>query len=593
MPRPLSSKSLADQRFLFSAQSWKLDDEGYQTDPIDMEIVASTYRSIIDETAFEEMIANWSDKLDRQSDVRLGMSRQLLSQLLLARKTLETLEIPAENDPLKRAVSDIPGPAIVLSPDGRVATSNVEGELAFATHQGAFFDEAILGVESLQDFAALRRTAIDQGNAGQAILTIYPHDTDAYPTPFLAEGYTLRLPGQTGDYMVIRSLEVAWSPSVAQRLQQAFGLSKAESEVARLFFQLRNIDGIARQRGVSVLTVRTQIKAIQAKTAAPSNIDLMRLLSMVASRDLLGRRGESPVWHDPMERERQLTLSDGRRIAWTWMGAEDGTPALLLRGLTIGYLLPAQAQDRLKAAGIKLYALSRPGYGNSTLHQDLDAQADNLAALDAFLDHEIGGPCVGIGMSEGITPLLAAQGLTPSRFSALMAIGFTGALNRHAVPRLPAMQRTMLKLAGSTPWLAELIAKLGHRMMQQHGVDWYLERAYKDCPVDMKCCQDPNLAPLLRDAAGHMLTQGHVAFVRDLQLYQTNFEQGLAELDIDLHCLIPTEDGIYHAEDYDTLRALNPRIQVEPVPDAAAFLIYQQTDLVIDRIIDLVSRHRN
>lgn len=596
MPNRITPTSLADQKFLFSTKSWQADDEMDQTDPIDMEIVANTYRSIVDETAFEEMIANWCvklDQIDARTDRRPGISRQLLSQLMLARKTLETLEIPAENDPLKRAISDIPGPAIVLSPDGRVATSNVEGERAFSTRQGAFFDEAILGAESLRDFGTLRRTAVGQGNAAQAILTIYPHETHDYSAPFLAEGYTLRLPGQTGDYIVIRSLEIAWGSSVTERLQQAFGLSKAEAEVARLFFQLRDIDQIAQERGVSVLTVRTQIKAVQAKTAAPSNIDLMRLLFMVASRDILGRRGETPVWHDPLEREQHIVLPDGRKIAWTWMGAEDGTPAVLLRGLTIGYLLPQEAQDRLKAAGVKLYALSRPGYGNSSLHHEMEALEDNLATLRAFLDHEIGAPCVGIGMSEGITSLLVEQGINPDRFSALLAIGFTGVLNRHAAARLPNLQRAMLRLAGRAPWLVELIAKLGHRMMQQHGVDWYLERAYKDCPIDMRCCSDPNLSPLLRDAAAHMLAQGHVAFVRDLQLYDTDLGHTFERLGVDLHCMIPTDDGIYRAQDYDTLQALNPRIRVEPVPKAAAFLMYQRTDLVVDRIIELVTRNRS
>ncbi|WP_321364177.1 hypothetical protein [uncultured Celeribacter sp.] len=227
MPKKPTETSLADQKFLFSTRVWQMDDDIDQLNQIDMEIVANTYRSIVAETAFEEMIDNWCaelDQIDAQPERRQGLSRHLLSQLMLARKTLETLEIPAENDPLKRAVSDIPGPAVVLSLDGRIAASNIEGERAFSTQQGAFFDEAILGAESLQDFVTLRRTAIGQGNAAQAILTIYPHGTHGYSAPFLAEGYTLRLPGQTGDYIVIRSLEVAWSASVTARLQQAFGL---------------------------------------------------------------------------------------------------------------------------------------------------------------------------------------------------------------------------------------------------------------------------------------------------------------------------------------------------------------------------------
>ncbi|WP_010137788.1 alpha/beta hydrolase [Oceanicola sp. S124] len=579
---------MADQKFLFSTRAWSSAEAPDQSDPIDMDIVANTYRSIVDETAFEAMIDNWCDKLD-QADARRDpqprISRQLLSQLALARHTLETLEIPAENDPLKREMAAVPGPAIVLSPEGRVAASNVEGGRAFGVQQGTFFDQSVLGPESLQDYKQLRQAANGRGNAAQAILTVYPAGTHGYARPFLAEGYTLHLPGQTGDFIVIRSLEVAWSDTVATRLQQAFGLSGAEAEVARLFFQLRDIDRISHERGVSVFTTRTQIKAIQAKTGAPSNIDLMRLLFMVASRELLGRRGETPVWQDPLGREQQITGPDGRVVAFTWMGDEAGLPVVALRGFPMTYLLPGEGEARLKAAGIKLYALSRPGYGNSSLHQDQEVLADNLTALRLFLDRQIDRPCVGVGMSNGFVPLLAEQDARPERFRALIAIGYTGVLDRSGIHRLQPVQRTMMRLAGPAPWLAELMAKSGHRMMRQHGVDWYLSRAYRGRALDMQSCQDPDVAALIRNACEHLLKQGHAAFVRDLQLACAPVDPMIERLRVPLRFLAPTEDGVFDETAYRRLESRSPLARVDPVPGAGELIFYQQTDLILDRII--------
>ncbi|MDK3019808.1 alpha/beta hydrolase [Pseudodonghicola flavimaris] len=588
--------SLGDQKFLFDPDSWEPAEEAGTAEPIDLEIIATTYRSIVDQDAFEEMVASWRTKIDTlgpDKTLGRGISRQLFGQLTQARRTMETLDIPVENDPLKKAVTDVAGPAIVLSPNGRAAATNIAGERAFGVQEGAFLDPSVIAPSSAADYAALRRAAGGQGNAGHAILTIAP-ETGAEDTggSFLAEAYLIQTHGQSEHYVAIRTLEVDWTERVADRLRQAFGLSAAEAEVARLFFQLRNLDQVAERRGVSRLTVRTQIKSIMAKAGAPTNVDLMRMLSMVANREVMEQRGEAPVWHDPLDRERRIRLDDGRVVAWTWMGAESGTPAVMLRGFPMTYILPAEAEERLRRAGVKLYALSRPGYGNSSLHQDLSARADNLAALRAFLDHEITGPCVGIGMSNGLVPLLEEQHANPDRFRALIAIGYTGVLDRSGIHRLQPIQQTMTRLAARAPWLVELMAKSGHRMMRHYGVDWYLERAYRTRPIDIRTCRDPNMVALIRNACAHLLKQGHGAFVRDLQLAVAEIDEVIEALTIPMLFLAPTEDGVFDVRRYRDLETRNPLIRVEPVPEAGELIFYQQSRLIVDRIIQAVQQNR-
>ncbi|OJY36250.1 MAG: LuxR family transcriptional regulator [Rhodobacterales bacterium 65-51] len=589
MPDQTHKGQLADQAFLFGPEDGRAPEDGATADPIDMQIVASTYRSIVDQDAFEDMIASWAAKLDQiepETGRRRGLSQQLFGQLMMARHTLETLDIPAENDPLKRAITDVPGPAVVLTPDGRVAMANIAGERAFATKQGAFLDTEVIAPASLQDYTALMRAARGQGNAAQAILTVIPPPETELP-PFTAEGYMIAVRGQSGAHVALRSLEIAWEPSVSARLREAFGLSAAEAEVARLFFLLRDIDRIAEARAVSRLTVRTQVKTIMSKVEAPTNVDLMRLLAMIAGREAMGQRGESPVWQDPLGREDRIETPDGRVVTWTWMGARDGRPAVLLRGFPMTYILPPEAEDRLRRAGVKLYALSRPGYGNSSLHKDLDVRQDNQAALRMFLDRVIRQPCLGIGMSNGFVPLLEEQQANPARFHALMAIGYTGVLDRSGIHRLQPIQRTMMLMAAHTPWLAELVAKSAHRMMRQHGVDWYLERAYRTRPLDMRTCQNPEMAALIRNACEHLLKQGHGAFVRDLQLAGAPIDAAIEALTIPLLFLAPVLDGVFDEMRYRQIERRNPRIRVEPVADAGELIFYQQSRLIVDRIIEL------
>ena len=583
VPDSESKTPLADQHLFLSPQLSEGQDSG---DDIDLDIIASTYRSIIDEHAFDEMVANWGAKL-ALSGAGTGqpkVSKGLLSQLLAFRNTLEQMDVPAENDPLKLAVSEVPGPAMVLSPNGNIAVVNIAGERAFGKRQGAFMDAAVIAPNSVEDYRALLRAATGQGNAAQAILTILPA-TEDYGESFLAEGYLIRMPGQSRAHIAIRSLEIAWGAGIAERLQQAFGLTQAESEVAHLFFRLRNLESIAAQRGVSLLTVRTQVKTIMAKMGAPSNIDLMRLLAMIASREHVGFRGEDPVWHDPLGREKLIEMPDGRKIAWTWMGARRGVPVVMLRGLPMTYLLPGDGEARLHDAGICLYLPSRPGHGNSTMDSSLDVMSDNLVALRAFLDQVVGRPCLGVGMASGTLPLVVEAVANPSRFHAILAVGFSCGIDPSGVRRQPQIQRIMLQLAERAPWVAELMAKSGHRMMRQHGLDWYLDRAFRHTPLNQQTVRNPDWTALIRNACEHLLKQGHATFVRELQLSRHDMEGALRELPIPMRYLAPLEDSAVDLASCRQLERDNPMITVEPVPDAAELVFYQRNDLILDRII--------
>ncbi|MTH34320.1 alpha/beta hydrolase [Paracoccus limosus] len=590
MPDPKPRTPLADQQFFLSPE---LSDGRGSDDDIDLDIIASTYRSILDENAFEEMMANWETKLalPGAGPEHPKVSSRLFGQLLTFRDTLEKLDLPAGSDPLKLAVSEVPGPAMVLSPNGNIAVINIAGEHAFGGRQGGFLDTSVIAADSLDDYRALLRAATGQGNAAQAILTILPANGD-HGASFLAEGYLIRMPGQSGAHVAIRSLEIAWGARIADRLQQAFGLTPAEAEVAHQFFRLRNIDSIAAQRGVSRLTVRTQIKTIMAKMGAPTNIDLMRLLAMIASREHVGLRGEAPVWHDPLGRERRITLADGRQIAWTWMGARQGTPVLFLRGLPMAYLLPREGEARLREADICLYVPSRPGYGNSSMDPGLDVVSDNLVALRAFLDQVVGGPCLGVGLASGAVPLVIEAVANPARFYQIIAVGYSSSIDPSGIPQLPGIQHTMLQLAGSTPWVVELLAKSGHRMMRQHGLDWYLDRAYRNTPINQQTVRNPDWSALIRNACEHLLKQGHVTFVRELQMSRHPLAALLRALPIPMRYMAPLGDPGVDPASCRQLERANPMLTVEPVADAGELVFYQRSDLILDRIIAAVHENR-
>lgn len=569
------------------------DAEATSVEELDLEIVSDTFRSIVDQDAFDSLIVNWSHKLNElEQDAAPSNSRfasAFIKQLERVDDTLDKIDVEVHQDPLERIVSEVAGPAAVLSPDLRVASINVEGIKSFGTSSGAFFGMDRIDPASQKAFGAIMRAANHKGNTAQTVVHVLDQATG---NTFHAEVFLAWLPNQNQPYIAIRTLDLGWSDETSIQLKQAFDMTDAEVEVGRQFFQLCDLGEVAQQRGVSLHTVRTQMKTIQSKTGAGSQADLVRLFAMVASRQLLKNKGLVSTWRDPLDRERIIVTPEGRKLAWTWMGDPKGTPVIFLRGMAMGYLLPERSEELLAKAGIKLLIPSRPGYGNSSLHPDLPVLEDNRQLLHLFMQEMGLKGGVAVGLSDGIIPILAEQDQHPDSFAAIVSVGFNGCLNRAAFRNLPVPQATLLRLARRAPKLLELIAKLGFRLMQQHGLDWYLERAHAATPLDLQTCRDPETATLVRDACAHLAVQGTQTFVRDMQMFHAPVDTAIDRLAIPMRSLVPTEDGLFDLDEYLELERRNSNVTVIPVEQTADLLIYQQTDFILNHIIEVVNTTR-
>ncbi|MBI3513246.1 MAG: helix-turn-helix transcriptional regulator, partial [Proteobacteria bacterium] len=67
----------------------------------------------------------------------------------------------------------------------------------------------------------------------------------------------------------------------SKRLRARFGLTQAETALAHALLDGKRLAEIATERGVSIETVRTQLRALFRKTGVSRQADLMRLLLAV------------------------------------------------------------------------------------------------------------------------------------------------------------------------------------------------------------------------------------------------------------------------------------------------------------------------
>lgn len=139
--------------------------------------------------------------------------------------------------------------------------------------------------EETATLAALVRATALAGEAGGALRLRAEDGTAAVaalvtPLPARLADSPLRIGGRVPGraLVLLRELAAPAAPRVAL-LRELFGLTPAEAEVARALSGGATKAGVAGARGLSETTVRTQVRAVLAKTGAANLRDLERTLA--------------------------------------------------------------------------------------------------------------------------------------------------------------------------------------------------------------------------------------------------------------------------------------------------------------------------
>lgn len=101
----------------------------------------------------------------------------------------------------------------------------------------------------------------------------------------------------------------------------------------------------------------------------------------------------------PPERQAAIQLQDGRKLAWSEWGSEDGIPVLFCTGAAMSGSL-SFGTTHLPALGLQLLAIDRPGLGQSDPHPNktLFSWADDVRELIRVKNLH---PVLAVGFSQG------------------------------------------------------------------------------------------------------------------------------------------------------------------------------------------------
>lgn len=569
------------------------------------QIVDQLYDIALDPGSLETFIDAWNGAgLDAQSARATLESIDTFDQAFAAHlRRAETF--------LHRGEEDQPALSTLLAPFDNLAAIIVDTHLkVVACNDGA---TRSLGLNEGDDFTTLQAspaalegfvdTLRDLFRTKQKPDRLLKMEIGARDAQTLFQIHRLAEFGPDGQALaLIVTTQYHWQPALGATLQEVFQLTSAEQGVVRALVEGMDAKTIATDRGTSEGTVRSQIKSILAKMNARSQSEVIRLvlsfrdvtqgladnvklppnLPPLAAVDWL----DAEVWK-PFS---ILTRPGGRKMYYNDMGPATGTPVLYSH---MGFCAARWSRSMLKHAfrhNLRVICPIRAGYGPS---ENLDRDADVMQATHddtmALLDH------LGIRrlpyLTQGNDLMFAADlaSRRPDVVSEIIGIG--------ARPYVPGDQhyasmskwhRFFLSTAKHAPHLLTFTTKAMMSLGRRVGMVPLFRQVMRDSPPDLAMIDDPDIYPVLV-AIGDMISSEHANIAQAYTMELLESEKDWSHLMLQAKAT-PTwfvnglDDPALDAASIADYREHYPWIDIEAVPNAGQFILYQRHADLIPRI---------
>jgi pimeloyl-ACP methyl ester carboxylesterase len=292
--------------------------------------------------------------------------------------------------------------------------------------------------------------------------------------------------------------------------------------------------------------------------------ELQTVRAMVAGRD-----------------ERRIRLSDGRWLGFADYGDPQGMPLFAFHG-TPGSRLMVEAADRpARAAGVRLIAPDRPGFGLSCRRpgrriadwpQDVVELADQLG-IDRF------GV---VGVSGGGPYALACAWRIPERLTIVASIsGVAPMTDAGGLPGLRRQDHMALEVVRLAPWL-------GRSLMALCGRGWRRtpERMYRRLlafcpPADRALLERPEVTRALVTGVQEAFRHGTEGPAEELRLLIRPWGFALGEITLPVYLWHGDRDTLVPCAALERLAGALPRRRVEVVPGGGHYLVYEMMESLL------------
>lgn len=557
------------------------------------DLVVKAYASTMEPWRLEELEFSWEYFLD--SNIENANVEQDLSYApvhLHFTRALEILErlgrSKKEIDNAQSIVDDHDAQAFIVDQTGRL--------IALNDYAKALIDQAGSISDVPLDDQAIKeiQTWISPENASESRNFLF---TNCYigtsPRKRCLLTLPINVPGRDiitsrQSLFLVSMVDLNLSLKFAPTIQQAFGMSLAESEIVVSLANGMNSPEIAQAREVSIHTVRKQIKNAQKKTGASGTADLVRVICGLMSKTAtLTQQGSAQMSaSNTLERAYHLTLKDGRKLAYREIGHPNGRPVIYLSCSLVEILPRADAAKAATLNNWRLICPSRPGQGASSPNPKSDIR-DSVHSFSndiiELMDH------LGLksALAIGSTHALSLAQKAPDRIKGMLSLGHACHWDKSFLKSMPPRYRNMIKTSIYAPKAVAFLLRVSLAMLDSGHGKTFLMGMQGDNEIDKMALEDPENFQILINGLHHNMEQNVYSFSKDVALIHTDWLSDFEELKCSVTVMHGAEDTLV-TQDWIApfLRAV-PHAKSISIANGGKFLLLTHFPKILGELEDL------
>ncbi|MGW0160302.1 alpha/beta fold hydrolase [Mycobacterium sp. NPDC003323] len=268
-----------------------------------------------------------------------------------------------------------------------------------------------------------------------------------------------------------------------------------------------------------------------------------------------------------------ISLRDGRLLAYREYGSSDGTPLIFLPGAGCGRLMHFADDDLLAARGVRLISVDRPGLGASTADPD-KTLASVAADVSELIKAVTVDPVTVLANSQG-----APFGLALARHAMVRAVVLVSPIDDLGHPPTTALLGTPHRL-----FVRDVVADpdAAERQLRDFGAEELFRMVLTGYPAsDSPVYDRPDFKELFRSALHDGFASGAAGYARDTVLAMCPWPDELYEQRVPVTVLYGRDDDA-HSPDQATILSNRLGARRHLVDDVGGSLLWRLPELVLD-----------
>ena len=517
-------------------------------------LTSLVYETTVHPSRYDELVADWDSHIRR---LLLPIGAEPLSVELdenLARHFSRALHVferigralPPSNNSLnvQDLVDTHPNCALAFDGGGHLAAVN----------------EAACQMLGLPPQPTIEQLPIDGGNRASIRDALRQVRASGQPQPLVVRDINdrplvLLATAASPEVVIANAVSGHWSEVTERLLQEGFGVSATELTLLKGLYSGLSLRQIAERRSRSIGTVRTQLKAIQQKTGAHSQSELIRLVTGLVFASNSGETEELDS-QDPngghhtrahVDYRQEVQLRDKRRMDYDDIGsASDPSTFLFLHGMLDTPNLPMLFEKQIAENRMHCLNIHRPGFGRSSRYLSNEHLGELFAAdVREFLDVLNLEKVSIIGHMSGGALATIAAALLPERIQAVVSIsGGVPILHRQQFEIMTPRQRAIALTARYAPKVLPLILRAGIALLDSGGEQKFMNALHRHSPRDHQLTQREDVFAHLADGYRHATIQGYHAFQHESMLITSNWDDYVRKVECPLTFIHGKHDGV-------------------------------------------------